>query len=102
MAKSRGRKNANAKSKPTQPWTAATARSKPPEAMPVLEAEPVSEIVPVLEAEPVSEIVPILSHRPSKDEIRARAYTIYLGRLGEPGTAIDDWLAAERQLAASA
>jgi hypothetical protein len=32
------------------------------------------------------------------DEIRLRAYEIYLQRGGEPGREIDDWLQAEREL----
>jgi Protein of unknown function (DUF2934) len=33
-----------------------------------------------------------------EDEIRRRAYEIYLQRGGEPGREIDDWLQAEREL----
>jgi hypothetical protein len=32
------------------------------------------------------------------DEIRHRAYEIYLERGGEPGRELDDWLQAEREL----
>ena len=32
------------------------------------------------------------------DEIRRRAYEIYLERGGQPGGEIDDWLQAEREL----
>jgi hypothetical protein len=32
------------------------------------------------------------------EEIRRRAYEIYLERDGQPGTEIDDWLQAEREL----
>jgi hypothetical protein len=35
---------------------------------------------------------------PSVDEIRDRAYKLFLQRGGTPGHAIDDWLAAERDL----
>ena len=38
------------------------------------------------------------SHKPSNDEIRLRAYEIYLERGGLPGDEIDDWLLAEREL----
>jgi Protein of unknown function (DUF2934) len=38
------------------------------------------------------------SHKPSCDEIRLRAYQIYLERGGLPGDEIDDWLLAEREL----
>ena len=34
----------------------------------------------------------------SREEIRRRAYEIYLGRGEEPGTEIEDWLQAEREL----
>jgi DUF2934 family protein len=35
---------------------------------------------------------------PAEDEIRNRAYEIYLERKGEPGNAVDDWLQAEADL----
>jgi hypothetical protein len=33
-----------------------------------------------------------------KEEIRRRAYRIYLERGGQPGRELDDWLQAEREL----
>jgi hypothetical protein len=36
--------------------------------------------------------------RAGVDEIRLRAYEIYLERLEQPGRELDDWLEAERQL----
>ena len=38
------------------------------------------------------------NHAPSHEEIRRRAYEIYLERDGLPGDALDDWLRAEREL----
>jgi hypothetical protein len=38
------------------------------------------------------------NHAPSQEEIRSRAYEIYLERDGLPGDALDDWLRAEREL----
>jgi hypothetical protein len=35
---------------------------------------------------------------PSHEEIRQRAYEIYLERNGDPGDELDDWLRAEREL----
>jgi hypothetical protein len=35
---------------------------------------------------------------PSHEEIRSRAYEIYLERDGHPGDELDDWLRAEREL----
>jgi hypothetical protein len=35
---------------------------------------------------------------PSHEEIRRRAYEIYLERDGRPGDGLDDWLRAEREL----
>ena len=35
---------------------------------------------------------------PSHEEIRQRAFEIYLERDGLPGDALDDWLRAEREL----
>ena len=37
-------------------------------------------------------------HTPSHEEIRRRAYEIYLERGGLPGDELDDWLRAEREL----
>jgi hypothetical protein len=36
--------------------------------------------------------------RPGDDQIRARAYEIYLRRDGRPGDPADDWFSAEREL----
>jgi len=38
------------------------------------------------------------NHGPSQEEIRCRAYEIYLERDGHPGDELDDWLRAEREL----
>ena len=38
------------------------------------------------------------NHAPSHEEIRLRAYEIYLERNGHAGDALDDWLRAEREL----
>lgn len=35
---------------------------------------------------------------PTEDEIRARAYQIFLARNGAPGDAHSDWVQAEREL----
>jgi len=40
--------------------------------------------------------IPIL--RPSDEQIRARAYDIFLRRGGRPGDPVDDWFSAEREL----
>ena len=37
-------------------------------------------------------------HAPSHEEIRRRAYEIYLERGCRPGDELDDWLRAEREL----
>jgi hypothetical protein len=37
-------------------------------------------------------------HSPSQEEIRRRAYEIYLERDGHPGDELDDWRRAEREL----
>jgi hypothetical protein len=36
--------------------------------------------------------------QPTYDEIRARAYEIFLSRNGAPGDEVEDWLQAEREL----
>ena len=38
------------------------------------------------------------NQEPSQEEIRRRAYEIYLERNGLPGDELDDWLRAEREL----
>ena len=40
----------------------------------------------------------IVCHKPSHEEIRLRAYEIYLERGSRPGDELDDWLRAEREL----
>lgn len=35
---------------------------------------------------------------PSEDQIRARAYELFLARKGKPGNPVDDWLQAEFEL----
>ena len=37
-------------------------------------------------------------HPVSEDEIRIRAYELFLERGAEPGDALSDWLRAEREL----
>ena len=37
-------------------------------------------------------------HSPRPEEIRLRAYEIYIERGGVPGNELDDWLQAEREL----
>jgi hypothetical protein len=39
--------------------------------------------------------------RPTKDQIEARAYEIYLARGAKHGLDLDDWLSAERELTLS-
>jgi hypothetical protein len=38
---------------------------------------------------------------PTREEIEVRAYEIYLTRGGKEGNALDDWLAAEKELSES-
>jgi Protein of unknown function (DUF2934) len=38
---------------------------------------------------------------PTQEEIELRAYEIHLKRGGENGSALDDWLAAEKELSVS-
>ena len=38
------------------------------------------------------------NHAPNHDEIRRRAYEIYLERGGLPGQELEDWLQAEREI----
>lgn len=42
--------------------------------------------------------VPLDQRTPPEDEIRKRAYEIYLERQGAPGSPQDDWLKAESEL----
>ena len=43
---------------------------------------------------------PTTAHRPSDQEIRERAYLLFLARGASPGQAEDDWYAAEAELMA--
>jgi hypothetical protein len=38
---------------------------------------------------------------PDRDRVAMRAYELYLARGGADGAALDDWLAAERELVSS-
>lgn len=38
------------------------------------------------------------AYEPNEDEIRKRAYEIYLARHGLPGNEMDDWLKAQAEL----
>jgi hypothetical protein len=53
-----------------------------------------------LHATPAQELADETSVRqvPSQEEIRRRAYEIYLERGDRPGDELDDWLRAEREL----
>jgi len=42
------------------------------------------------------------NHAPNYDEIRRRAYEIYLERGGLPGEELEDWLQAEREVESAA
>jgi Zinc-binding dehydrogenase/Protein of unknown function (DUF2934) len=42
----------------------------------------------------------VLRVAPGEDEIRGRAYEVYLARGAQPGREMEDWLQAERELAA--
>ncbi|HTS10975.1 MAG TPA: DUF2934 domain-containing protein [Candidatus Limnocylindrales bacterium] len=39
-----------------------------------------------------------MGRKPSKEEIEARAYEIYVQRGGEPGRELEDWVIAEKEL----
>jgi hypothetical protein len=47
--------------------------------------------------EPI-DYTPENEYQPTPDDIRARAYEIYLSRGPEEGSEIEDWLQAEREL----
>ena len=51
------------------------------------------QITAVEESKPQAVRVP-----PTKEEIALRAYQIYLERNGAPGSPLDDWTRAEREL----
>jgi hypothetical protein len=44
---------------------------------------------------------PAARREPTYEQIRQRAYEIYVRRGGAPGRDIDDWIAAERELRGS-
>jgi len=41
---------------------------------------------------------PTLKRKTSEEEIRSRAYQIFISRDRKPGRAMEDWLQAEREL----
>ena len=52
-------------------------------------------------AQPARPPVAPARREPTAEEIRQRAYDIYIRRGGAPGRAVDDWIAAERELRGS-
>jgi hypothetical protein len=48
--------------------------------------------------DPVPEATVAVGSGPTEEEIRRRAYEIYLDRSGAPGDPVADWLQAERSL----
>jgi Protein of unknown function (DUF2934) len=52
-------------------------------------------------AQPARTPVAPARREPTAEEIRQRAYDLYIRRGGAPGRAIDDWVAAERELRGS-
>jgi hypothetical protein len=41
-----------------------------------------------------------MARKPSREEVEIRAYEIYVGRGGEDGHDVEDWIAAEEELSA--
>lgn len=41
---------------------------------------------------------PVANASPTTEEIEKRAYEIYIARAGDDGSALEDWLQAEREL----
>lgn len=68
---------------------------------PVQAKQPVNPpVAPVPQRQPI--FVEIGITEPTREQIRERAYQVYLGRSGNPGSAESDWLLAEAQLRAEA
>lgn len=89
----------------TEPGTQArrvAAKDKP--AGPAVLLEPLPPILPALHAEPKpmsrAGRPPQPAPGPTDDEIRLRAYQIYVERGCVPGHDVDDWVQAERELIA--
>lgn len=49
---------------------------------------------------PTTPKAPAAKPQPSEEQIRARAHEIFVKRGGTPGHALEDWVAAERELRA--
>ena len=96
---------------------AATPRPVPPGTItlqPMPTTKPLPRVqTPVRSKQPVNPpVAPTPLHRPifveagitepTREQIRERAYQVYLGRNGSPGTPEGDWLLAEAQLRAEA
>jgi len=65
-----------------------------------MKAKDVRSEAPELQTSPIQvHIEDTSAHQtPRHEEIRLRAYELYLKRGGLPGTELDDWLQAEREL----
>jgi len=56
--------------------------------------EPLPAILPAVQTE--LKLAPV--HEPTEEEIRVRAYQIYLHRGRQPGHEVEDWVRAENEL----
>lgn len=56
--------------------------------------EPLPAMLPTTE----TELKLTHAHEPTEEEIRVRAYQIYLNRGRQPGHEVDDWVQAEQEL----
>jgi len=61
-----------------------------------------SSKVTTLPAPPATEKAVRTASRPTEQQIASRAHQIFLERGGAPGSDLDDWLQAERELSAAA
>ncbi len=55
----------------------------------------------VLQEPPVAQKAPRPASRPTEQQIAARAHQIFVNRGAAPGSDLDDWLQAERELSAA-
>jgi Protein of unknown function (DUF2934) len=67
--------------------------------MPTLrKSKPSSPQTQVEEAIPVSTLAEDIGSGPTQEQIAERAYQLFLARGAQPGSAMDDWCQAEREL----
>jgi hypothetical protein len=89
MNSSQSTETPSGSTRPSQPGARRSRAGLPKDG----EAQKLTEITEIASASAIN-----MSHEPSEEEIRVRAYHLFLGRGRSHGNDFHDWLEAEREL----